>query len=65
MIKSQRADLEHEDNDDHELGEQMNDVFGSDIENLSYDPEPQVQENKKDSKKKFAAFNAKQMEKNL
>lgn len=42
MIKSQRADLEHEDNDDHELGEQMNDVFGSDIENLSYDPEPQV-----------------------
>lgn len=39
MIKSQMADHQKQEGDD-ELGEEGNDMFGSDIEDIEYDPEP-------------------------
>jgi len=40
MIKSQLATKQH-DKDQNNFGEEIDDVFGSDIEELEYDPEPE------------------------
>jgi hypothetical protein len=40
-------------------------MFGSDIEELGYDPEPEEEQNAKDGQKKFANYSAKELEKHL
>ena len=65
MIKSQLATQQH-DQDQNNFGEAIDDVFGSDIEALEYEPEPEAQlETNSQKQAKFASYNMKDLEKNL
>lgn len=63
MIRSQMADHQHQEAED-ELGEEVDDVFASDMEEMEYVPEPE-EAKKKDDMKKTAKMNQKEMEKHL
>lgn len=64
MIKSQMAGHQHHEADEDGLGEEVDSVFGSDIEELDYEPEADAEEKPAEGKK-YMNYNAKEMEKNL
>ena len=45
MIRSQMADHQHQEAED-ELGQEVDDVFASDMEEISYVPEPEEEKKK-------------------
>ena len=59
MIKSQLADQQHH-SDQDQFGEEVGDVFDSQMEELQYEEQPQVDQ-KKEDKKKFAIYNPKDL----